>query len=114
MTLYRYLVKLEREKRITTYQVSYSEISRSNSDGNDEFQVKVQNGHMYKRTFHTSNAVNCKSFFRNSFKAVQSSHLVMTVFRFLFDRVHACSQVQKPHVLSKQALELQANKPLEL
>ena len=49
MSLYKYLTTVERQKRVTTHSVSYTEISRlSSSSGQDSFKVEPKNAHFYQ------------------------------------------------------------------
>ncbi|CAK9064429.1 Uncharacterized protein SCF082_LOCUS33169 [Durusdinium trenchii] len=48
MTLYKYLILLEKQKKVTRYDVSYSEISRQVDASGDGFSVKVKNPHAYR------------------------------------------------------------------
>lgn len=114
MTLYKYLLLLEKQKRVTTYEISYTSCKRSSTGGSDAFEVEVKNGHHFKTLADTSKAMTCKSFFHDTFKAVKDSQACQIVFRFRFDRVHACTKVQRPYIFTSVAVELEANKPLQL
>ena len=114
MTLYRYLVLLEKQKRVTSYDLSYSEIKRSSGGAGDSFDVSIKNGHSFKTLADTSKAISCKAFFHDSFVQVDKSSLVQAIFRFRFDRVHACTKVQRPYVYTMAPLDLEALKPVEL
>lgn len=49
MSLYKYLTTVERQKRVTTHSVSYTEITRlSSSSGQDSFKVEPKNAHFYQ------------------------------------------------------------------
>lgn len=114
MSLYKYLVNLERSKRVTQYDVSYSEITRKQGPGQDGFEVSQKNGHMYKTMADLTKALTCKTFFHDSAKVIKDSLGLQAMFRFRFDRIHACSKVQKPYVFSAVAIQLSANKPVQV
>ena len=114
MTLYKYLVTLERTKRITQYDVSYSEVSRRVGSGQDGFDVAQKNGHMYKTMADVSKPATCKTFFHDSAKVIKDSTSLQAIFRFRYDRVHAVSKVAKPYVFTAVAVQLSANKPVQL
>ena len=114
MSLYKYLVLLEKQKRVTSYDMSYSSCKRSTTAGNDAFEVEIKNGHHFKTIADTTKALTCKSFFHDCFTAVKASEACQTVFRFRFDRVHACTKVQRPYVYTSVAIEVEANQPLQL
>ena len=82
MTLYKYLVTIERQKRVTTYDLSYSECARKLQGAGDSFDVKVKNAHAYKCMPDLSKTMTCKTVFFNSFQVVQAGHGLVTVFRF--------------------------------
>ena len=114
MSIYKYLVTIEKQKRVTKYDISYSECKRAGNGGGDSFDISVKNGHSFKTLADTSKALTCKSFFHESFTRVEASSVIETIFRFRFDRVHACTKVQRPYVFSTCPIELEAEKPLEL
>ncbi|CAL1152126.1 unnamed protein product [Cladocopium goreaui] len=87
MSLYKYLTTVERQKRVTTHSVSYTEITRlSSSSGQDSFKVEPKNAHFYQ--------------------TIPDSVLLRS-----FDRVHAVTKVQKPYCFAKRAISLEASKP---
>lgn len=114
MTLYRYLVLLERQKKITKYDLSYSEISRLSGSDTDGFSVKINQGHKFKVMNDATKAASCKTWFGDSVSKVETSSTVQKVFRVRFDRVNACSKLQKPYVMLKHALSLQLGRPVKV
>ena len=113
MSLYRYLVLLERQKKVTKYDLSYSDITRQNGGDTDGFQVKISNGHKFKVMNDAGKTPTCKTWFGDSLSMVESSDVVQKVFRFRFDRVNACSKLQKPYVMLKRTLSLQVGRPVK-
>ena len=114
MSLYRFLVLLERVKRITSYKLSYSECTREEGQGSqDKFKVTVKDAHKFKVVSSGAEKVSCKSFFGASMAAVAASNLVKTLFRWRFERVHACCKIQKPYVITSKVIELAAGKPAQ-
>ena len=114
MTLYKYLVLIEKQKMVTSYELSYSEVKRATSGGGDSFEVTIKNGHSFKTLADSSKPLSCKAFFHDAFLQVDKSQLIQAVFRFRFDRVHACTKVQRPYVYTCSPMELDALKPVEL
>ena len=114
MTLYRYLVLLERQKKIVKYDMSYSEISRVSGGETDGFSVKISQGHKFKIMNDTSKPATCKTWFGDSISKVEASSAVQKVFRVRFDRVNACSKLQKPYVMLKHAISLQIGRPVKV
>lgn len=82
MTLYKYLVTLERVKRVTTYDLSYSECARKLQGAGDSFDVKPKNAHAYKCMPDLTKAMTCKTVFFNSAQVIESGKGLLTVFRF--------------------------------
>ena len=76
--------------------------------------MSIKNGHSFKTLADTSKPLSCKAFFHDAFVQVDKSQLIQTIFRFRFDRVHACTKVQRPYVYTSSPLELDALKPVEL
>lgn len=48
MSLYRYLVHLEKAKKITKYELSYSSVERKPTSEEDGFTVKLATPHKFK------------------------------------------------------------------
>ena len=113
MTLYRYLVLLERQKRVVKYDFSYSEVSRLSGGDTDGFSVKISQGHKFKVMNDAAKAATCKTWFGDSISKIEASSAVQKVFRVRFDRVNACSKLQKPYVMLKHALSLQLGRPVK-
>ena len=113
MSLYRYLVLLERQKKVTQDDVSYSDITRQNSGDTDGFLVKISNGHKFKIMNDSGKTPTCKTWFGDSLSLVEASDVIQKVFRFRFDRVNACSKLQKPYVMLKRSVSLQVGLPVK-
>lgn len=114
MSIYRYMVLLERQKKITKYELSYSEVSRLSGGDTDGFSVKISQGHKFKTMNDASKAASCKTWFGDSISAVEASTMVSKVFRVRFDRVNQCSKLQKPYVMLEHALSLQLGRPVKV
>ncbi|CAJ1434150.1 unnamed protein product, partial [Effrenium voratum] len=112
MSVYRYLVLLERSKKVTKYVMSYSDISRQSENQTDGFSVKVAAGHKYKCLV-DNKPRTCKTWFGDSVQQVAKSKILTSVFRFRFERVSAVSKIQKPYVMLTQSLPLEAGKPIQ-
>ena len=95
MSLYRYLVLLERQKKVTKYDVSYSDITRQNSGDTDGFLVKISNGHKFKIMNDSGKTPTCKTWFGDSLSLVEASDVIQKVFRFRFDRVKCLFKTTK-------------------
>lgn len=114
MTLYRYLVMLERQKRVTSYQISYADVGRVQSRAQDSFEITPKNSHLYRTMLDPSKPLTCKSFFHDAYVVCKNSAALMPIFRWRFDRVHHVTKVQKPYVVTRVPVQLEAAKPMEL
>ncbi|CAK9000441.1 unnamed protein product, partial [Durusdinium trenchii] len=112
MTIYKYLLMLERTKKVTEYSLSYSVRTRRATSGADGFDIAAKNKHTYKTLPDLSKPLTCKSVFHDCAPRVKASKACLTVFRFRYDRVHAVAKVQKPYIFSKVALTLEPGKPV--
>ena len=115
MTMYRYLVLLERQNKITTHDVSYTSVERNSAGGEtDGFVVKPgATPHKFKMILDTSKPATCKTWFGDSVKRVQESVVVQPVFRFRFERVNGHSKVQKPYVMTRGCINCEVGKPIQ-
>ena len=120
MNLYRYLVLLEKVKKITEYKLSYTDcvrvIRETPGTAGDSFKVTLTEEQKYKclKDGPTAKALTCKSFFSSSLPGVKQSKTIFNVFRWRFERVHGVSKIQKPYVLTCAALNLEAKKPARI
>lgn len=117
MSLYRYLLLLEKQKKVTRYELSYSKCSRASSaDGDlaDSFQVEIADPHKYKTMPDVDKTLSCKSFFHDLIAAIDKSDAAQAVFRWRFERVHALTKVQKPYVAVSAAIKLNPGQPVRL
>lgn len=48
MTAYKYLTTLEKQKKVTTYEISYSNVSRCSDSNGDGFKMEVKSAHLYR------------------------------------------------------------------
>ena len=93
--------------------MSYAEISRQASADTDGFSVKVNNGHKFKVLNDSSKPATCKTWFGDCLKEVAASSTIQKVFRFRYDRVNACSKIQKPYCILKHPLSLKVGHPVK-
>ena len=94
-----------------------SEVTRvtdSTSSSPDSFKVTLKDRMQYQCMADTTKSATMKNFFSQSVAAVSSSKCVRGVFRWRFERVHACLKIQKPYVLTSKALSLKAKEPVEI
>eukprot|EP00435_Cladocopium_sp_Y103_P051979 s1803_g16.t1 len=112
MSVYKYLLLLEKHKRVTSYEVSYTTCARKSGAGSDGFDINPKELHCYKTMNDLSKALTCKTIFWDSAEKIESSKGLLTVFRFRFDRIHAVTKVQKPYVFTRVAVGLEAGQPV--
>ncbi|CAK9100925.1 Uncharacterized protein SCF082_LOCUS47204 [Durusdinium trenchii] len=118
MSLYRFLVQLERTKKLSVYQLSYSECTRkptNTASGNsDGFEITLKDAQKYKSLAGADRTVTAKSFFAAIMAKVDQSAFIGKIFRWRFERVHAVCKVQKPYVILRSALQLKAGRPFQI
>lgn len=116
MSLYRMLVLLEKQKRVSDHKLSYSEVSRlePGSGQSDSFKVVIKEPQIFKFLTEDGKASTCKSFFSACSKAVDQSPWLQPVFRWRFERVHGNCKLQKPYVILSAALECKAAQPVHV
>ena len=115
MTAYKYFLLLEKHKRVTTYDVSYSTcVRKPGGSGPDGFELGPKDPHCYKTQVDLTKTLTCKTIFWDSAFKIEQSKGLISVFRFRFDRVHAVTKVQKPYVFTAVALQLEAGQPILL
>ena len=107
MTMYKYLVLLEKHKRVTSYEVSYSTCQRQTGQTTDGFDIGPKDKHCFKTIPDLTKALTCKTLFWDSAVKIRESQGLLVVFRFRFDRIHAVTKVQKPYVFTKTALSFE-------
>lgn len=98
-TLYRYLVNLEKTKKITKYDLSFSQVERKalSGSGEDGFQVIVKDPRKFVcvESRKEENKATKTNFFNGLFESVIASKVLQHTFRWRFERVNCCSKVQK-------------------
>ena len=119
MSLYRFLVHLERVKRLSEYKISYSDCSRkvpttAGVNVGDGFNVCIKESRKYKTLPSPNGKASAKAFFAPLMQAVESSEIVSKVFRFRFERVHASIKIQKPYCMLTKAISVKANQPTQI
>ena len=115
MSVYRFLVHLEKAKKITKYSLSYSSVERKQSSDGDGFTVALATPHKFKVLLpqDASKKPSCKSWFGDCMEAVDKSSVLAPVFRWRFERVNAVSKIQKPYVMLTRSVTLEPGKPVE-
>ena len=122
MSFFKLLILTERERGVTSHQVSYLSVQRQGDDvleaGMDGFSITPTQQMKFKcisdARNEQKNKVTCKNFFAKCIGAVESSSLVGPAFRFRFERVGLSLKAQKPYVLCLSALQLDSGKPLKI
>ena len=114
MTMYKLLVRLEREKQVTQHKVSYMDISRDTSveAGLDSFVIKPNQRMKFKVA--ASERMSCKNLFSKCISVVETSTALSKTFRFRFEKVGKSLKVQKPYVICTVGLSLTKGKPLKV
>ena len=119
MSLYKLLITLEKTKRITEHRLIYIEAKRKEEteEDLDGFNVVVRSQQKFKMLRNSSGREekpSGKNIFGRCVEAVEASPFLLVVFRWRFEKVGANLKVQKPYVVTKTALQLTKDKPLEV
>ena len=121
MSLYRFLILLERVKRVSTHKISYTDCTRKTAaapgqtNEGDGFNVTIKDKQKYKSLPAPSErAPSAKSFFASLMSQVEGSKVLSKVFRFRFERVHAAVKIQKQYCMAVKAISLKANQPCQV
>ena len=114
-TLYRYIVQLEKTKRVTQYKLSYTNIERHSQDGTDGFKVEVKTPMKYVPQG-PDPKLSSKNWFSPSGKAfakLENSQYLQSLFKFKFERVQVMTKIAKPYVVASTAIMLSPGKPVK-
>ena len=120
MSLFKLLVRAEREKGITNHTLSFLSISRKQEvveAGTDGFDVAVKSAMKFKclRDPRASeDRVTCKNIFAKAMSKVEGSDLIGKVFRFRYERVGQTFKIQRPYVVTKQGISIPKEKPVKI
>jgi hypothetical protein len=119
-TVYKYLVSLEKMKKVTDYKMSYLKLKRKDGAGADVdgFTVEIEKNMKYSsvQIGKLSTSTSCKSWYRTNGPAYEKSvgsKFMLPIFRWKFERVHSMSKIQKPYMITKVAMTLPAGKPVK-
>lgn len=122
MTMFKLLLRAEKEKGLNDHRISFCAVHRKNADaleaGTDGFEIKVKAAMKFKflkdPRAGQEDRVTSKNFFAKCVSSVTSSEHICKVFRFRFEKVGANFKVQRPYVLTTKALQLKKDIPMKL
>jgi hypothetical protein len=119
MTIYKYIVLLERTKKISKYQFSFFTASREAKNNQDGFKITSTKDMKFITVAlkDGSEKFNAKSFFKTTSKyceSLKNSKFLATRFRYKFERVQGINKINKPVICSKVPIALQAGKPFKV
>ena len=119
-SLYKLLVRSEREKGIVDHKVSFLAIQRKADTavevGSDGFEVTMKTAMKFKcmkdprSSAGQEERITSKNFFSKLVDAKFNEN-AMRIFRFRFERVGATWKVQRPYCVAKRAITLKKDKP---
>ena len=118
MSLYKFLVTLEKTKRITDHKISYVDVKRKDESEEelDGFNVTVRNPQSFKPMKNPSGKeekASGKNFFSRCIDNLKTSPALLVCFRFRFEKIGGTAKVQKPYVVTSRAITLTKDKPLQ-
>lgn len=120
LSLFKLLVRAEREKGITNHTVSFLNISRKQEvveAGTDGFDVAVKTAMKFKCLRDprgNDDRVTCKNMFAKAMSKVEGSDLIGKVFRFRYERVGQTFKIQRPYVITTQGISIPKEKPVKI
>ena len=120
MSLFKLLVRAEREKGITNHTLSFLNISRKQEvaeAGTDGFDIAVKTAMKFKCLKDprgNDDRVTCENMFAKVMSKVEGSDLIGKVFRFRYERVGQTFKIQRPYVITKQGISIPKEKPVKI
>ena len=124
LSLFKLLVRGERDKGLTQHRVSFLTIERKQDGaveaGSDGFEIKIKAGMKFRclkdpRSSEGANErVTCKNFFSKALDSLQGSQHIMTLFRFRYEKIGQSFKIQRPYVVTKRGISLKKDCPLKV
>lgn len=125
LSLFKLLVRAEREKGLTEYRLSFLKVERKQDNaveaGQDGFEIKIKNAMKFRcmkdpRASAEANSekVSCKNFFSKALGCIRDSDYIMKLFRYRFERVGQNFKVQRPYVVASKGISLKKDAPLKV
>lgn len=124
LSVYKLLIRAERDKGITSHKMSFFDIARKADaaveSGQDGFEVKLkaQGPMRFKclrdpRSAGGEERITSKNFFSKCLP-MKSSDFIGHICRFRFERIGQSFKIQRPYMISTNAFSLTKDKPLRL
>ncbi|CAK9005782.1 Uncharacterized protein SCF082_LOCUS8742 [Durusdinium trenchii] len=112
-TLFKLLLKAEKEKGIVSHKFSFVTIERSqNLDaGADGFDVKIKSPMVFNCMVNPDKTTS-KNVFNRCLPSLKTSEDLMIVYRFRFERVGQSFKVQRPYIVTARSISLKKGMPL--
>lgn len=124
LTLFKVLVRAEREKGLNQRRFSFLTIERKQDNaleaGQDGFDIKIKNAMKFRcvkdprASDSTPERISMKNFFSKAIDSMQGSQLIMPVCRFRYERVGQNFKVQRPYVVTKRGISLKKDTPVKI
>lgn len=121
LTMYKMLIRSEREKGVVEHKLSFLKAERKDDAtveaGTDGFNISVKQPMKFKcmrdpRASADNEKVTSKNFFART--SIQNGDSVMRVARFRFERVAQTWKVQRPYCIASRGITLKKNTPLKI
>lgn len=122
-SLFKLLVRSEREKGSVDHRMSFLDISRKDDaavdPGSDGFNIGIKTAMKFRcmrdpRSSSGEDRVTAKNLFSKCLAAASNSDLITKVFRFRYERVGQNWKIQRPYVISSKGFSVKKDKPLKL
>ena len=123
MSLFKLLVRAEKEKGLTEHRVSFLNIKRKDDldAGQDGFEIKLKSPMKFRCIKDPRSGgegaqerISCKNFFAKAVGVIQSSQFVMKVFRLRYEKVGQNFKIQRPYIVTKKGFTLKKDCPLKI
>lgn len=124
MSLFKMLVRAEREKGLTQHRVSFLSIERKVDGaieaGQDGFDVKVKLPQKFKcmrdprATDSSQDKISMKNIFAKALESTHGSQHIMHLFRYRYEKIGQNFKIQRPYVVTKRGITLKKDCPLKV
>ena len=121
LSVYKMLIRSEREKGIVEHKVSFLKVERKDDAavecGSDGFNISVKQAMKFKclrdpRASGDTEKVTSKNFFART--NIQDSDSITRVVRFRFERVAQTWKVQRPYCITSRGISMKNGKPVKV
>eukprot|EP00435_Cladocopium_sp_Y103_P036313 s1407_g9.t1 len=124
MSLFKLLVRAERERGLTQHRVSFLSIERKTDGaieaGTDGFNVEIKTPQKFRcmkdpRAAESGQEkVSMKNIFSKALESTRGSQYIMPLFRYRYEKIGQNFKIQRPYVVTKRGITLKKDCPLKV